>query len=41
IEVPLSIGTIGGLTSLHPLAKHSLELLGNPSAKELMQIIKT
>lgn len=39
IEFPISVGTIGGLTSLHPLAKRSLELLGNPNAKELMQII--
>jgi len=39
IEFPISIGTVGGLTSLHPLAKRSLELLGNPTAKELMQII--
>lgn len=38
LEVPIAIGTVGGLTSLHPLAKHSLELLGNPSAKELMMI---
>lgn len=38
IETPLSMGTVGGLTSLHPLAKHSLEMLGNPSAKELMMI---
>lgn len=39
IEIPLALGTIGGLTSLHPLSKLSLQLLGNPSAKELMQII--
>lgn len=38
LEVPLAMGTVGGLTSLHPLAKHSIEMLGNPSAKELMQI---
>ncbi len=38
LEVPLAMGTVGGLTSLHPLAKQSLELLGNPSAKELMMI---
>ena len=38
LEVPLALGTVGGLTSLHPLAKHSIELLGNPSAKELMMI---
>lgn len=39
IEIPLAVGTIGGLTSLHPLSKLSLDLLGHPSAKELMQII--
>jgi len=39
LEIPLSVGTVGGLTALHPMAKFSLELLGNPSAKELMTII--
>jgi hydroxymethylglutaryl-CoA reductase len=39
LEVPLCIGTVGGLTSLHPIAKRSLELLENPSAVELMQVI--
>jgi len=39
IEIPLALGTVGGLTKLHPLSKLSLELLGNPSAKELMEII--
>lgn len=39
LEVPLSLGTVGGLTSLHPLAKVSLDLLGRPSAPELMKII--
>lgn len=38
LEVPLALGTVGGLTSLHPLAKQSLELLGNPTAPELMMI---
>ena len=32
------MGTVGGLTSLHPLAKQSLELLGKPTAEELMMI---
>ncbi|VAW27979.1 Hydroxymethylglutaryl-CoA reductase [hydrothermal vent metagenome] len=41
IELPLALGTVGGLTSLHPLAKHSLEMLGKPSAKELMMITAT
>lgn len=39
MEVPLALGTVGGLTSLHPLAKFSLEILENPSAKELMQFV--
>ncbi|MEL4306631.1 hydroxymethylglutaryl-CoA reductase, degradative [Joostella sp. CR20] len=39
IEIPLALGTVGGLTSLHPLVKLSLEILNRPSAKELMQII--
>jgi hydroxymethylglutaryl-CoA reductase len=38
LTVPLSMGTVGGLTSLHPLARLSLELLGNPGAPELMKI---
>lgn len=38
LEVPLALGTVGGLTRLHPLARISLELLGNPDARELMTI---
>lgn len=39
IEIPLALGTVGGLTALHPMAKVSLEMLQNPSAKDLMQIM--
>lgn len=39
LEIPLALGTVGGLTSLHPLVKLSLEMLENPSAKELMQTV--
>lgn len=39
IEVPLALGTVGGLTSLHPLVKLALALLQYPSAEELMQIV--
>ncbi len=39
IEVPLALGTVGGLTALHPMAKLSLEMLQKPSAKTLMQIM--
>ena len=41
LEVPMALGTVGGLTSLHPLAKKTLELLGNPTAPELMTIAAT
>lgn len=41
LDFPMSVGTVGGLTKIHPLAKRSLELLGQPSAKELMQIVAT
>lgn len=39
LEIPLALGTIGGLTRLHPLARRTLEILGNPSAPELMEIV--
>ncbi|TYB78097.1 hydroxymethylglutaryl-CoA reductase, degradative [Bizionia saleffrena] len=38
-ELPLALGTVGGLTNLHPLVKVALDILGKPSAKELMQIV--
>ncbi len=41
LELPLALGTVGGLTSLHPLAKFSLDMLGQPSAEELMKITAT
>lgn len=41
LMLPLAIGTVGGLTSLHPMAKLSLEMLGNPKAEELMMIAAT
>ncbi|MBT0607420.1 hydroxymethylglutaryl-CoA reductase, degradative [Aequorivita echinoideorum] len=39
IEIPLAVGTIGGLTSLHPLTKLAFEILQKPNAKELMKIL--
>ncbi len=38
LTIPMAIGTVGGLTSLHPMAKFSLNLLQHPGAPELMQI---
>jgi hydroxymethylglutaryl-CoA reductase len=39
LEIPLAVGSVGGLTSLHPMAKLSLDMLGRPGAEELMQVI--
>ena len=38
IEIPLALGTIGGLTRLHPLVNLALKILQNPSARDLMKI---
>ncbi len=38
LRLPIAIGTVGGLTKAHPLARLSMELLGFPDAGELMQI---
>ncbi|MCU4175474.1 hydroxymethylglutaryl-CoA reductase [Carboxylicivirga sp. N1Y90] len=38
LEVPLALGTVGGLTNVHPMVKASLEILNQPSAEQLMQI---
>lgn len=39
MEIPLALGTVGGLTSLHPLVKLALQILDKPNAKQLMQIV--
>ena len=39
IEVPLALGTVGGLTSLHPLVGFAFDLLQKPNAKKLMQLV--
>ena len=38
LDIPLALGTVGGLTNLHPLAARSLQILGNPSAQTLMKV---
>jgi hydroxymethylglutaryl-CoA reductase len=38
LDIPMALGTVGGLTALHPMAKTSLDLLGRPSASRLMEI---
>ena len=39
IEIPLALGTVGGLTKLHPVVKLAHEMLGHPNAEELMMIV--
>ena len=39
MTIPLSVGTVGGIINLHPMAKWSLNLLNNPNSNQLMQII--
>ncbi len=39
IEMPLALGTVGGLTGLHPLAAVSMKILGNPHASDLMSVV--
>ncbi|SFJ55550.1 hydroxymethylglutaryl-CoA reductase, degradative [Myroides guanonis] len=39
IDLPLALGTVGGLTSLHPMVKIALKMLQNPNAQELMEIV--
>ena len=39
LDIPLALGTVGGLTKAHPLAAASLEILGQPTAEALMRIV--
>lgn len=39
LEVPLQVGTVGGVTRLHPTARVALQMLGNPDASTLGQVI--
>lgn len=38
IEIPLALGTVGGLTKLHPLVRLSHEILEHPTSDKLMRI---
>ncbi len=39
LELPLAVGTVGGVTKLHPAARAALKILGKPTAQELAEII--
>jgi hydroxymethylglutaryl-CoA reductase len=38
LELPLALGTVGGSVELHPAARASLRILGNPDARRLSRI---
>jgi len=38
LSLPMALGTVGGLTRAHPLARLSMDLLGFPDARDLMKI---
>ena len=39
IELPMAVGTIGGATKVHPVAKTCLKILGVKTARELAQVL--
>jgi hydroxymethylglutaryl-CoA reductase len=39
LEIPLQVGTVGGITRLHPLARVALQMIGNPSSERLAHIM--
>jgi len=39
IELPMAVGTIGGATKVHPIAKIVLKILGVKSARELGEVL--
>ena len=39
IELPMAVGTVGGVTKLHPLARIALKIMGYPTASKLAEII--
>jgi len=39
IELPMAVGTIGGATAVHPMAKICLKILGVKTARELGEVM--
>jgi len=39
LEMPLSVGTVGGATRVHPTAQAALKILGQPNARTLAEIM--
>jgi hydroxymethylglutaryl-CoA reductase len=39
MELPLAVGTVGGATRVHPTAGVAMKILGNPSSRELSEVM--
>ncbi|MCB9229378.1 MAG: hydroxymethylglutaryl-CoA reductase, degradative [Deltaproteobacteria bacterium] len=39
LEIPMALGTVGGVTKLHPTAQAALKLMNNPDARTLAEIV--
>jgi hydroxymethylglutaryl-CoA reductase len=39
LEMPMAVGTVGGATKAHPIARVSMKILGNPNATTLAEIM--
>jgi hydroxymethylglutaryl-CoA reductase len=39
IEIPMALGTVGGATRVNPSAQVAIKILGNPSSRELAEIV--
>jgi hydroxymethylglutaryl-CoA reductase len=39
LDMPLSVGTVGGATKAHPTARVSMKILGQPHARRLAEIM--
>jgi hydroxymethylglutaryl-CoA reductase len=38
LEIPLAVGTVGGITQIHPVAKNAFAMMNFPDARKLMMI---
>lgn len=38
LELPLAVGTVGGITQIHPVVKKAMAIMNNPDAGKLMMI---
>ena len=39
LEIPMAVGTVGGVTKLHPTAQAALRMMGSPDSSTLAEII--